>query len=407
MKAQRMLAPLAAALVTGCQTPGAVFVTKSSLAIADIDGTPAEMTVAMHRVEGFIAPRNQNGNTPPVLAHIQSNRDMWNPEVVQVYATGTAAERIAGDYKSNNSECDSCVDPKQSERADAANEGTTRGNREEADRKDKGGKDPFNAYASPVVFATSTTIGLRIGLTSEGLIDGLVLGYRRKEMSFVPSLAKDKEGTYRYPSLIAAIQVNSKPEEKDAAPAEAKNAAPVETTDGEAVAKAEVVRPGFRACQGFATGTAATKLAESNDRGLGCLSGSGSLKGLLTARNTPELRQQAEIDRVLSCYVELSPERKTGVRANAMKLGLLAPGGGGLVQTSDGIVTKQAFAEDAQYTMHLLGAVVSALPKDEDHGASQAAALLREHQLRAHREAVCTLMKRAAEVKSAVRLQGG
>ena len=122
---QRLHAPLAAAalvLLAACQTPGAVFVTKSSLASADIDGTPAEMTIAMHRVEGFIAPRNQNGNTPPVLAHIQSNRDMWNPEVMQVYATGTAAERIAGDYKSNNSDCDSCTDKPYEHSADGTKE---------------------------------------------------------------------------------------------------------------------------------------------------------------------------------------------------------------------------------------------------------------------------------------------
>jgi len=388
MNAQRMLAPLAATLVAGCQTPGAVFVTKSSLAIADFDGTPAEMTVAMHRVEGFIAPRNQNGNTPPVLAHIQSNRDLWNPEVMQVYATGTAAERIAGDYKSNNSDCDTCVDPKQGEIADARNGEKPAGKK--ADNKDRDEKNPSNAYASPVVFATSTTIGLRIGLTSEGLVDGMVLGYRRKEMSFVPSLAKDKEGTYRYPSLIAAIRLNSKPEEKGTKPVETKDGGPLE---------AKIFRAGFRSCQGFATGTAATKLAESNDAGLGCLSGSDndSLKAILTAKGTPELRQQAEIDRALNCYVELAPEGKAGVRANAMKLGLFAPSGGGLMPTNDGVVTKQAFAEDTQYTMHLLSTVVSALPKDKDNGESLAQARLREHQLQAHREAACTLMKERAK----------
>lgn len=332
---QRLLVPLAAALAAGCQSPGAVFVTKSSLAIADIDSTPAEMTVAMHRVEGFIAPRNQNGNTPPVLAHITSNRDLLSPEVTQVYATGTAAERIAGDFKNDNSECDSCR-----ESQDAA------------------------MYTSPVIFATSTTVGLRIGLTTENLVDGLVLGYRRKEMSFVPSLARDKDGTYRYPSLIAAIHLKT----------------------GDPASR----QPGFRACQGFATGTAATRLAESNNAGLGCLSENESLKALLTAKDTANLRQQAEIERVLSCYVELPPERKLAARANAAKLGLVAGRGAGLLPTSDGAALKEAFVEDGWYVSQLLEAVV---PEAKD-GANAGMAKLREHQLRAHREVVCTAVRR-------------
>ena len=96
---------------------------------------------------------------------------------------------------------------------------------------------------------------------------------------------------------------------------------------------------------------------------------------------------------MINCYVELPSEHKSGVRANAMKLGLFAPGTGGLLPTSDGVVTKQAFAEDTQYTLHLLGAVVRTLPRDQDGGASEASALLREHQLRAHRETVCALTK--------------
>lgn len=323
------LVPLVALLAAGCGTPGAIFVTKSSLAIADIDSTPAEMTIAMHRVEGFIAPRNTNGNTPPVLAHITSNRDMLAPEVKQVYATGTAAERIAGDFRSNNSECKDCVDEV---------------------KKDK--------TVSPVVFSTSTTVGLRIGLSTENVIDGLVLGYRRKEMSFVPSLAKDKQGTYRYPSLIAAIHLNS----------------------------GDTNSP-FRACQGFATGTAATRLAESDDAGLGCLDANQSVKGLLTSKKSTELRQQAEIGRVLRCYVSLADKSRIAVRANATQLGIFPapavarPGDAGGVN----LKTSMHGDEDSRYALHLLGAIVNEGAKGEDRGP----AMLREQMLRAHREVVC------------------
>ena len=231
MNARSILLMTLAALAAGCGTPGAIFVTKSSLAIADFDSTPAEMSIAMHRVEGFIAPRNRNGDTPPVLAHIRSNRAYMYPEVEQVYATGTAAERLAGDFESNNSECDNC----------------------DGERK-----------VTPVVFTTSTTLGFRIGVSTDNIVDGLVLGYRRKEMSFIPVLAPDNGGSYRYPSLIAAINIK---------------------------------QPGmsaYKSCQGFATGTAASKLAEFGDRGLGCLPEDKSVRELLTSKQAPELRQQAE-----------------------------------------------------------------------------------------------------------------
>jgi len=328
------LIPLVALLTGGCGTPGAIFVTKSSLAVADIDSTPAEMTIAMHRVEGFIAPRNTNGNTPPVLAHITSNRDMLAPEVKQVYATGTAAERIAGDFRSNNSECKDCMDD-----------------------KDK--------TVSPVVFSTSTTIGLRIGLSTENGIDGVVLGYRRKEMSFVPSLAKDKLGTYRYPSLIAAIHLNSG------------------NTDSP-----------FRACQGFATGTAATRLAESDDAGLGRLDANQSVKGLLTSKKSAELRQQAEIARVLRCYVALGDEpRRVAVRLNATQLGIFPPATPVVRTGADAIELKTAprSDEDSRYALHLLGAIVAEGVKGENGGP----AMLREQMLRAHREVVCAAVPEA------------
>jgi hypothetical protein len=306
------------------------------------------MTIAMHRVEGFIAPRNQNGNTPPVLAHITSNRDLWNPEVMQVYATGTAAERLAGDYKSNNSECGSCD----------AEPGTAL----EApyDQQQEAAEKPRNR-SSPVVFSTSTTVGLRIGLTTENIIDGVVLGYRRKEMSFVPSLVKDNKGNYRYPSLIAAIHLNSSAGNK----------------------------AGFNSCQGFATGSAATALAASDDSGgLGCIH--GSFKTLLTSQKSAQLRQHAEVARLVTCYVSLSDDiRKRGVRENAAKFGLPAPAP--LVRVTDDGLKKAVVPidEDSVYVMQLLNAIVPDNLDPDLAPTNAAQALLREHQFRAHREVVC------------------
>jgi hypothetical protein len=317
-----LLVPLAA-LLAGCGSPGAIFVTKSSLAVADVDSTPAEMSIAMHRVEGFIAPRNRNGNTPPVLAHINSNRAYLYPEVQQVYATGTAAERLAGDFESNNSECENCE-----------------------------GED--GKKVTPVVFTTSTTLGFRIGVSTDNIVDGLVLGYRRKEMSFVPVLAQDNGGSYHYPSLIAAIRINQ--------PANGK----------------------FNSCQGFATGTAASKLAEFDDKGLGCLGEEKSVKQLLTSRQAPELRQQADIVRALRCYAGLSGEGKHSVRAHADMLGF-AHAGGAQVQPAN---VKTYVEEDGRYARQLVSAILSVEdPAADPAGATSAR--LRERMLRLHREFVC------------------
>jgi hypothetical protein len=323
-----LLIPLAA-LLAGCGSPGAIFVTKSSLAIADIDSTPAEMSIAMHRVEGFVAPRNRNGNTPPVLAHINSNRAYLYPQVEQVYATGTAAERLAGDFESNNSECENC------------------------------GRDK---KVTPVVFTTSTTLGFRIGVSTDNIVDGLVLGYRRKEMSFVPVLAQDDDGSYRYPSLIAAIRIN-------------------QTENGK-----------FSSCQGFATGTAASKLAEFNDKGLGCLREDKSVKQLLTSRQAPELRQQAEIVRTLRCYTGLSGERKHAVRGHADMLGFAHVAGGQMLPARSGGDVKTYVEEDGRYARQLVGAILAVDDPDKD-AAGATSAMLRERMLRLHREFACLKAK--------------
>jgi hypothetical protein len=354
-----LLIPLGA-LLAGCGSPGAIFVTKTSLAIADIDSTPAEMTFAMHRVEGFIAPRNQNGNTPPVLAHITSNRDLKDPEVRQVYATGTAAERLAGDYDSNNSECDICKKRQQQAMAlkTSLQEAAPPPQPPQAAEPD----------VSPVIFTTSTTVGLRIGMSHDNIIDGLVLGYRRKEMSFVPSLAKDDLGNFRYPSLIAAINLTSKKDGKG----------------------------NFLACQGFATGSAATKLAESDDVGLGCLDKDESVRRLLTASRRAEMRQHADITRALGCYVKLTEARRHAARRNAEMLGLVPPPSQELVAAGGVPDVKTArYAGEGHYAQGLLDAVVT-VQKEQEGTPRPVKVLQRESVLRIHRDFVCDKPEGAA-----------
>ena len=334
--AQRLLVPLLLPLAAACTTDGAVFVTKTSLSFADLDATPPEATVGLHRVEGFIAPRNRNGDLPPVLAHLQSNRAFFKPNVQQVYATGTAAERLADEKIKDNSNCEACT---------TENEGR------------------------PITFATSTSIGLRVGLgsTLTSPIEGVMLGFRRKEMSYVPVLAKDNAGNYHYPSLIAAIRLAG-PDTKDPT--------------------------GFSSCQGFATGTAATALASKDDAGFGCLDGNETVKHMLTSKNSLDMRQQAEIASILQCYVKLPPgERRQNARAHAVQLGLLPASEHKLAMVptaaSDLQVKSYSLAEeDNLYAGRLLNAALPVAAQKEAPVGTIGAAV-RAHLLRLHRDFVC------------------
>jgi len=234
----------------------------------------------------------------------------------------------------------------------------------------------------PLTFATSTSIGLRIGLgsTLTSPIEGIMFGFRRKEMSYVPALAKDVKGDYHYPSLIAAIRL-SEPESSDKKP------------DG---AQKKV---GFKACQGFATGTAATALAARDDAGFGCLAGNETIKQMLTAKHSVELRQQAEITNILRCYHGLPEGDKHGVRVHAAQLGLLAelgPDQSGMVPTvamSDVRTKEHALAQgDSRYWRRLLHATVPVPEAGVAAPSGATGALVREQLLRLHRGHVCAVM---------------
>jgi len=59
----------------GCATGAdrAVFVTKTSVSILDIDSTPPGLSIAYDRVEGFIGPAYQSGGAPPVVGIMKSD----------------------------------------------------------------------------------------------------------------------------------------------------------------------------------------------------------------------------------------------------------------------------------------------------------------------------------------------
>lgn len=163
----------AAMLLSGCTTDKVVFVTSTSLGI-NLDTTPATISVAYDRTEGYAAPAYRSGTLPPVMASIETDGSAIAPEIRQVYATGPAAVIVAG------------------------------GQGEEP--RDLTGRRGRLAFVG-----TSTTVGLKASFTT-GVPESLNFGYKRKEFSYVPlgcqdggSAACDASQGDLYPSVIGAF----------------------------------------------------------------------------------------------------------------------------------------------------------------------------------------------------------
>lgn len=248
------------ATLSGCST-SAYFVTKTSLAIVDVDSTPGGASIAYDRVEGLSAPLNDNGTLPPVVAKIQTDGNLLKAKVKQIYATGDAAEMIAaGSVKSKSA-----------------------------------GKGDRQAVA---FFGTSTTTGLKVGFSPAGVPDSFLLGFKRKEISVVPSLRKGSDGNYVYPQLLAALDTNAR-------------AAP----NNEA---------GLDICQSFASGEAAVELAKATRDGIDSLScGGASTKELLGDYYQSTARQTETKAGILMCYSGVSEPDRTAVWEDAARLGVL------------------------------------------------------------------------------------
>ena len=183
-------------------TDKVVFVTKSSLSIADVETTPTEITVGYDRVEGYFAPVYSNGALPPVVSSIKTDGGLFAPKVQQLYATGEAANLVVDDT-SSYSESD-----------------------------DNGAQ--LTGSKLGMFFGTSTNLGFKVGVTQNQ--PSVNIGYKRIEASYIP--LGNVNGVDVYPSVIASIDTTIKvPDPKDLNP------------------------EGLQVGQFFATGTAAKHLA--------------------------------------------------------------------------------------------------------------------------------------------------
>lgn len=163
--------------MSGCSSTNnhAVFVTKTSLSVIDIDSTPPDVTFAYSRDEGFYGPNYSNGSVPPVVGYISTDGAIFNPEIRQIYATGEAAnivvEETSPAYQDNN-ESDELVGTKK-----------------------------------PLLFGTGTVFGIKIGITNS--YPSFTLGYKRKEISFIPLRKSGNDAPEVYSSVIASIDTSS------------------------------------------------------------------------------------------------------------------------------------------------------------------------------------------------------
>jgi hypothetical protein len=158
-------------------TNTAVFVTSTSFGI-NADSKPPTIAVAYDRVEGFIGPRAENGAAPPVVGSMETDGNVFAPQIRQTYATGPAAVTVAGGAKKPES------------------------------------PETLIGARKPMFFGTGTTLGFRVGFGPEGVPDSLVLGYKRKEISVIPlgitpPTATEPEKAH-YPSVLASIDTTAR-----------------------------------------------------------------------------------------------------------------------------------------------------------------------------------------------------
>lgn len=94
-RAALALAVAGSLALAGCASVDthATFVTKTSLALLDVDSAPSGVSFGYQRTEGYLGPRLKDGSAVPVAGFIRSNGDLLGRSLQQVYATGCAADR--------------------------------------------------------------------------------------------------------------------------------------------------------------------------------------------------------------------------------------------------------------------------------------------------------------------------
>ena len=251
--------------LTGCATKDAVFVTKTSFSVLDADATPAGISVAHDRVEGYFGPRFDNGHVYPVTGYFYASGSGLTRDVQQVFAGGEAATVVLG------------AEPGAPPPASCG------------DGRDR----------PPLLFATGTTIGIKLGFAENTILPtSFVFGFRRKEVAWVP-VSKDCQ-----PPVLA-------------------------TLDSSAQARGKAEDPKLKAGVGqyFATGAAAVRLAtDPIIRGTFQREAQKAVGNVAEFNSREAVHNQLTLD-IVGCASKVPDTSFDSVVSNADELGVLAATG--------------------------------------------------------------------------------
>lgn len=217
---------IALAILTlgGCASPrdNAIFATRTSLSVIDAESTPASVSIAYDRAEGYMGPRLPDGSVYPVFGLLETDGGILFRYVRQTYAGGCAAQLVTLPAGSPVLSCPPPVAPA-----------------------------PGASDDRPVLFfATSTTLGLKLAFQSAAgasvpVPESFTFGYKRKEASIIPVDAQRK------PSVLASVDTRG---------------GAAEDSGGKAATTSSLTGPGpLQLTQFFATGLAAENLARDPD----------------------------------------------------------------------------------------------------------------------------------------------
>lgn len=199
-----------------------LFVTKTSVAI-DIDTNPLTFDVGYGRYEGSIAPVAEDGEVLPLLSSVNAegsiSSGVFGAGVSQNFGVGNAAV-IMSQYLGSES------NPINNQSVDFS----------QLIDKPASIKGTINDDNKRYFFGTKTTLGFTTSFAPERgyTPDSIALGYKRKELAYVPIKENSTAGTLSIPSMIATTGTSQ---------------------------NAGVNESGFSVTQFYATGKAASYLA--------------------------------------------------------------------------------------------------------------------------------------------------
>jgi hypothetical protein len=297
---QRLGSVLLVAGLSACAIKdNAVFVTKTSFTLVDLDSTASSISIGYDRQEGYAGPRLADGSVFPVAGYIALSGKGFERDVAQVFAAGKAARIVTSSDGSDKAA------------------GATGGNSNAA--KSTVAQDPKagvpSADAKVLFFATATTVGLKLGFADGGVAPtSFALGYKRKELTVVPVL-----GATEPPSVLATFDNSAGVEKPQVASTATNGSTPPATAGATPVTPPHAL---FGVKQFFATGVAADNLAARQDIHNNFTDAANTATNFDQSYYTEKANQSVLVLGAVGCVMSVSDKNLDKVWANADALGV-------------------------------------------------------------------------------------